>query len=123
MIWIICLKDILNDQEAEMNISKWLDEKEAEGIDVSQIELPDDLVNDEAPEETIFFKEIRPCSILCTGSHPFATVERFGHWYYGRGRDKETGPHTTKQQWRMFTRDKDLAVKTAKSHIERKEVL
>ena len=24
-----------------MNISDWLDEKEAEGVDVSQIELPD----------------------------------------------------------------------------------
>jgi hypothetical protein len=101
-----------------MNISKWLDKKKAKGIDVSQIVLPEDLKNDEAPGETIFFKEIRPCSILCTGSHPFSTVERFGHWYYCRGRDKETGPHTTKQQWWMFTKDKDLAIKTAKTHIE-----
>ena len=38
-----------------MNISEWLDEKEAEGVDVSQIELPGDLAYDEAPEETIFF--------------------------------------------------------------------
>jgi hypothetical protein len=104
--------------KAAMNISKWLDKKEAEGIDVSHIELPEDLANEEAPEETIFFKEIRPCSILCTGSHPFSTVERFGHWYYCRGRDKETGPHTTKPQWWMFTKDKDLAIKTAKAHIE-----
>ena len=42
-----------------MNISKWLDKKQAEGIDVSQIVLPEDLANDEAPAETIFFKEIR----------------------------------------------------------------
>jgi hypothetical protein len=99
-----------------MNISKWLDEKEVEGLDVSQIVLPDDLTNDEAPEEIIFFKEIGICSILCTGSHPFSIIERFGHWYYCRGRDKETGPHTTKQQWWIFTKDKDLAVKTLK-HI------
>ena len=101
-----------------MNISKWLDKKEAEGIDVSQIVLRDDLANDEAPAETIFFQEIRPCSILCTGNHPFSTVERFGHWYYCRGCDKETGPHTTRTQWVMFTKDKDLAIKIAKSHIE-----
>jgi hypothetical protein len=104
--------------KANMNISNWLDKKEAEGIDVSHIELPEDLANEEAPAETTFFKEIRSCSILCTGSHPFSTVERFGDWYYCRGRDKETGPHTTKQQWWMFTKDKDLAIKTARAHIE-----
>ncbi|MBP1745838.1 MAG: hypothetical protein H6Q54_453, partial [Deltaproteobacteria bacterium] len=32
-----------------MNISEWLDEKEAEGLDVSHIVLPDDMVYDEAP--------------------------------------------------------------------------
>lgn len=102
-----------------MTISEWLDKKEAEGADVSQIVLPDELASDEAPAQTIFFQEIRPCSILCTGSHPFATVERFGHWYYSRGRDKENGPHTTKPQWWLFTKDKDLAIKTAKLHIEK----
>ena len=101
-----------------MSISTWLDIKEAEGIDVSHIVLPDNLAKDEAPDETIFFKEIRPCTILCSGSHPFATVERFGHWYYCRGRDKEKGPHTTQPQWWMFTKDVDLAIKTAKAHIE-----
>ncbi len=102
-----------------MNISEWLDKNESQGIDVSHITLPADLASDEAPAETIFFKEIRPCSILCTGDHPFSTVERFGHWYYSRGRDKENGPHTTKPQWWLFTRDKDLAIKTAKAHIEK----
>ncbi len=102
-----------------MNISQWLDKKEAEGIDVSQIVLPDDLANDESPAETIFFKEIRTCTFLCTGSNPFATVVRFGHWYYCRGRDKENGPHTTKPQWRMFTKDKNLAIKTAGEHIQK----
>ena len=102
-----------------MTISEWLDKKEAEGIDVSQIVLPDDLANDEAPDETIYFKEINTCGILCTGNHPFSTVERFGNWYYCRGRDKEAGPHTTKPQWWLFTKDKDLAIKTAKLHIEK----
>ena len=101
-----------------MSISTWLDIKEAEGIDVSHIVLPDNLAKDEAPDETIFFKEIRPCTILCSGSHPFATVERFGHWYYCRGRDKEKGPHTTQPPWWMFTKDMHLAIKTAKAHIE-----
>jgi hypothetical protein len=103
-----------------LNISEWLDKKEVQGTDVSHIFLPDDLMKDQAPDETIFFKEIRPCSILCTGSHPFSTVERFGHWFYSRGRDKENGPHTTKSQWWLFTRDKDVAIKTARSHIENK---
>ena len=101
-----------------MTISEWLDEKKAEGIDVSHIVVPDDLTNEEDPEETIFFKQIRKCSVLCTGQHPFATVERFGDWYYCRGREKETGPHTTQPQWWMYTKDRKLAVKTAKSHIE-----
>ena len=101
-----------------MNISEWLDEKEAQGIEVSHIVLPEDLAKEETPDETIFFKEIRPCSILCTGNHPFATVERFDHWYYCRGREKEAGPHTAKPQWWLFTKDKDLAIKTAKFHIQ-----
>lgn len=102
-----------------MNISEWLDKNEGQGRDVSHVALPADLASDEAPAETIFFQEIRPCSILCTGDHPFSTVERFGHWYYSRGRDKENGPHTTKPRWWLFTRDKDLAIKTAKAHIEK----
>ncbi|MFA5182431.1 MAG: hypothetical protein WC405_14010 [Syntrophales bacterium] len=102
-----------------MTISEWLDNKEAEGEDVSHIVLPEDLANDQDPDETIFFKEIRECSILCEDNHPFSTVERFGHWYYCRGRDKEKGPHTTWPQWWMFTKDKDLAIKTAASHIEK----
>ncbi len=102
-----------------MKITEWLDKKEAEGLDVSHIVLPADLADSEAPVETILFQEIRPCSILCTGNHPFATVERFGHWYYSRGRDKENGPHTNQPQWWLFTRDKNLAIKTAKEHIEK----
>jgi hypothetical protein len=100
-----------------MTISDWLDKKEAEGIDVSQIELPDDMVRNEDPEETVYFETV-PCSILCTLNHPFSTVERFGHWYYGRGQDKKAGIHTTGMEWRFITRNKDLAIKTAKSHIE-----
>ena len=58
-----------------MNISKWLDKKESEGVDVSQIVLPEDMKNDEAPDETIFFKEINHCGILCSGQPSF---------FYGR---------------------------------------
>lgn len=100
-----------------MNVSEWLDKKEAEGFDTSQAMLPDDLANDESPDETIYFKEINTCGVLCTGSHPFSTVERFGNWYYCRGRDKEHGAHTTQPQWWMFTKNRDLALKTAKKHI------
>ncbi|MGD0821514.1 MAG: hypothetical protein ABSA71_12315 [Desulfomonilia bacterium] len=101
-----------------MKISKWLDKKVKEGFDVSQIVLPGDLSYDDIPDETILFKEIRPCSVLCTGNHPFSTVERFGHWYYCRGQDKEAGIHSSGMKWWLFTKDKDIALKTAKSHIE-----
>ena len=101
-----------------MKISDWLDEKEAENADVSQIELPRDMSFDEGPDETIFFEEIKPCGLFCTENHPFSTVERFGHWYYSRGQDKKAGIHSSKMKWRMFTKDKELALQTAKAHIE-----
>lgn len=107
-----------NKKTHEMNISDWLDEKEAENLDVSQIALPEGLSYDEDPDETIFFEEINPCGMLCAGNHPFSTVERYGHWYYCRGRDKDVGIHSSKKELRLFTKDRDLAVKTAKSHIE-----
>ncbi|HOO36277.1 MAG TPA: hypothetical protein PK842_09085 [Smithella sp.] len=101
-----------------MGISKWLDQKEREGFDVSHVSVPEGMLQEESPAQTIYFKEIRPCSILCTGDHPFATVERFGNWFYCRGRDKEKGPHTTKPQWWMWTRDVELALKTAREHLK-----
>jgi len=101
-----------------MKISDWLDKKEAENLDVSKIVLPDELSYDEVPDETIFFEEINFDGILSTADHPFSTVERFGHWYYCRGRDKGTGTHSSGMEWRLFTKDKDLALKTDKSHIE-----
>jgi len=101
-----------------MKISDWLDKKAAEGIDVSQIALPEDLLYDEDPDETIFFREINPDGVLSIIKHPFSTVERFGDWYYCRGRDKVSGTHLSGKEWRLFTKDKDLALTTAKSHIE-----
>ena len=41
-----------------MKISEWLDKKEAEGIDVYQITLPDSLSYDEVPDETIFLRRL-----------------------------------------------------------------
>ena len=99
-------------------MSNWLDEKEAEDFDVSQISLPDGMTYDEAPDETIFYEEINTCGIFCSDDHPFSTVERFGHWYYCRGRDKGAGIHSLGMEWRFFTKDIDLALKTAKSHLE-----
>ena len=101
-----------------MKISDWLNAMELEGIDVSHIILPDDLVYDNAPDETVFFEEINPCGIFCSGNHPFSTVERFGHWYYARGQDKKAKIHSSEMHWRLITKDVELAVQTAKSHIE-----
>jgi len=102
-----------------MNISDWLDKKEADGVDVSHIILPDDLAYDEDPEETIFFDEINPCGILCKGNHPYSIVRRFGHWYSCEGQDREAGIHSTAMGWRLFTKDRELALKTARLHLER----
>jgi len=107
-----------NDNTNQIKISDWLDEKETESVDVSQIPLPRNLSFDEDPDETVFFEEFNPCGFLCTDNHPFSTVERFGHWYYGRGQDKKAGIHSSKMKWRLFTKDKDLAIQTAKTHLE-----
>jgi len=101
-----------------VTISEWLDDREAEGSDVSQIVLPADLSFDENPAETIFFKEIKPCGFLCSENHPFSTVERFGHWHICRGQDKKAGIHSSEMEWKLITKDKDLAIRTARSHIE-----
>lgn len=100
-----------------MKISDWLDEKEKEIGDISQIELPRDLAFDEAPDETIHFEEIRPCGMLCEENHPFSTVERFGHWYLARGQDAAVGIHANGMIWQLFTRDRELALQTARSHL------
>ena len=89
-----------------MKISDWLDEKEAENVDVSQIELPKDISFDAVADETLYFKEDNPCGLLCTENHPFSKVERFGHWF------------SSEMKWRLFTKDKALALKAAKEHIE-----
>ena len=101
-----------------MKISDWLDEKEAENVDVSQITLPRNMAYDEDPDETIYFKEFNPCGLLCTKNHPFSTVERFGHWYLARGQDRKAGIHSSAMKWKQFTKDKDLALRTAEKHIK-----
>lgn len=101
-----------------MTISDWLDEKESEGVDVSQIELPADMSYDEVADETLFFEEMNPCGLLCSDNHPFSKVERFGHWYYCSGQDKKAGIHSSAMMWRLFTKDEDLAFQTAKAHME-----
>jgi len=101
-----------------MTISEWLDEREAGGSDVSRIELPADLSFDEEPAETIYFKEIKPCGMLCMENHPFSIVQRFGHWYIAKGQDKKAGIHSSGMEWKLITKDETLALKAAQSHIE-----
>lgn len=101
-----------------MKISDWLDEKEAEKADMSQIVVPANMSYDNDPDETIYFKEVKPCGLFCTENHPFATVERFGHWYYCHGQDKKAGIHSSEMKWRLFTKDRSAALETAKAHIE-----
>jgi hypothetical protein len=101
-----------------MRISEWLDEQEAEGVDVSGIDPPADLLFEDRPDETIYFEEIKPCGIFCKENHPFSTVERFGDWYCSRGQDRKAGLHSPEMKWKLFTRDRTLALRTAEQHIE-----
>lgn len=101
-----------------MKVSDWLDEKVAEKVDVSQIVLPANVAYDDDPDETLFFEEINPCGLFCTENHPFSTVERFGHWYLSRGQEKKAGIHSSEMRWRLFTKDEDIALETAKRRIE-----
>jgi len=89
-----------------------------DNVDFSKLELPPEMAYDENPDEIVYFKEFDPCGILCDKNHPFSTVERYGHWYYCRGQDKKAGIHSSIMQWRLFTKDRQLAVRTAKEHIE-----
>ncbi len=101
-----------------MKISDWLDEQEAHKIDVSQIKMPSEMSYDEAPDEMVYFKEHKPCGYFCAENHPFSKVQRFGHWYYCNGQDKKAGIHSSKMKWHMFTKDRELAIKTANVHLE-----
>lgn len=101
-----------------MKISTWLNKNIAKGIDVSKIELPSDVSYDNDPDETVFFEEYKPCGYFCAENHPFSTVERFGSWYYSRGQDKKAGIHSSEMKWHIFTKDKELAIKTAKAHLQ-----
>ena len=106
--------------EKEINLAEWLDDMAASGKDMSVLKLPEDLAYDTDPDEILFFQEINPCGFLCSQEHPFATVERFDHWYYARGRDKGETLHSAEPQneWGLFTKDEQLAIATAKMHIE-----
>jgi len=80
--------------------------------------MPADVLYDDQADETIFFEETNPCGIFCTENHPFSTVERFGDWYYARGQDRRAGIHSSEMEWKLFTRNKSLALSTAKAHME-----
>ena len=100
-----------------MKISAWLDDKVAEGVNVSQIDLPADMLFDDAPDETVFYQEYNPCGMLCSQNHPFAKVQRFGRWYCCKGQDKKAGIHSSEMIWRLNTRDEALALETARQHM------
>jgi len=101
-----------------MKISDWLDEHVEKNTDISQIEVPKNMFFEEDPDETIYYKEIRPCGLFCTENHPFATVERYGHWFCSRGQDKRAGIHSSKMKWKIFTKNKETALKKAQERIE-----
>ncbi len=100
-----------------MSVSDWLDQKVKANVDVSQIDVPAEIVFDSTADETVFFEEMNPCGMLCTRDHPYAKIERFGHWYVCRGQDKRAGIHSAKRKWRFITQDRNEAVQTAHEHM------
>ncbi len=101
-----------------MKITDWLDQQEAENADMSQIDIPRNMLYDEEPDKTVFYQESNPCGFFCTKNHPFSKVERYGDWYYCKGQDKKAGIHSSEMKWKLFTKDKELALQTAKAHME-----
>ena len=100
-----------------MNISEWLDQQVKAQVDVSQIEVPVEIVFDSTADETVFFEEMNPCGVLCTQNHPYAKIKRFGHWYVCTGQDRRAGIHSSEMKWRLNTRDKQLAMRTAQARM------
>ena len=100
-----------------MKLSDWLDEQVKQKVDVSQIDLPAEIAYDMVADETVFFEEDNPCGVLCAKNHPYAKVERFGHWYVCKGQDKQAGIHSSEMKWRLITRDKERAIQTAKTRM------
>jgi len=49
-------KALLKRKRNDMRVSEWLDEQEAQGLDVSGIDLPTELLFEDRPDETIFFE-------------------------------------------------------------------
>jgi len=103
---------------SQVKVTDWLDQKETENGDISQLKIPAEMFYDEEPDETIFYEEINPCGFFCTENHPFSKVERYGRWYYCKGQDKKAGIHSSKMKWTFLTKDRALALQTAKAHIE-----
>jgi len=101
-----------------MTVSTWLDQRAEEYGDISQLELPTDLTYDSEPDEMVYFKEINHCGIFCDKNHPFSSVVRYGHWYYCTGQDKSAKIHSSEKMWHLLTKNKQLALKTARDHIE-----
>ncbi|MGI6656021.1 MAG: hypothetical protein ACOX5Z_04210 [Desulfobulbus sp.] len=101
-----------------MQIAAWLDQEATKREDISRIVIPKEMLYDEDPDEILYFKEIRPCTFLCSRTHPFAKVARYGHWYYCTGQDKQAGIHSDEMRWTLVTRDKAAALAEARRRIE-----
>ena len=105
-------------ENRKMTISDWLDQQEEEQGDVSEIEIPLGMLIDEEPDKTEFYQTYNPCGFFCAKNHPYAKVERYGHWYVCQGQDRKAGIHSDKMKWRLVTRDRDLALRTARERME-----
>lgn len=101
-----------------MKVAEWLDKQQAAGVAIADLEIPQEILVNDDPDEIIYYQEINECGLFCQENHPYAKVERYDSWYHAKGQDKRAGKHSDKMMWDMVTKDKTEALRVAREHIE-----
>ncbi len=124
-----------NKRATQMTISEWSDEREADGVTVAQIVLPDDLSYDEVPDETIFFEETNPCGRLRTPVPQQGPRQRSRNPFLGdavavvykrersRGEDSQVAHRMRKKRYESKIRNPMGSVSARESHDGRGDAL
>ena len=100
-----------------MTLAEWLDQKAEEGVDLAGLSLPQEILYDAEADERLYFAEENPCGVFCRENHPYASVERYGHWYHAHGQAREAGVHSDRLTWQLFTKNRSEALQAARSRM------
>lgn len=101
-----------------MKVIEWLNVNVSEGDDITPLHIPHHLLVNDDPDEILYYKEVNECGLFCQENHPFAKVERYGHWYRIFGQDKRASKHSDEMTFDVVTKDKVKALQMAQNHIE-----